>query len=247
MTDENKTCFLTGKSDCDLVDITVNGLVYLISEEIADEYSLKKIKSMIEEKVKKETEESKKKKEEAMSKLTEAVSELGISKEELANLLLGQSQKTETKPSEEPSKPVKQTKPKDDDFVEVDGELKSKTLPVKAESGIGSTLPAYDSVKNEGKKVVESDKRVKKLDDGGVVEKSNMGTTVIRIMQQDPNLEKTLSQVDDEGNLIRAAVSGSGRASGSRTVDCSLCAGSGIARIGHKTCQKCGGAGIVYV
>jgi len=257
---DNK-CFLSGKIDCELVEVPFNGIIYYVDDNLADEFSLKKLKEKIEEQVNKnltEKEEKDKleteKKSKALDDIKNAAASLGLSAEALGRFLLGQTEPVQA------SAPIETTavsvpastavsKPKiEDGFVEVEGTLKSKTMNVSAEEGVSGGVPAYSKVNDsDGKAVVESYKRVKRLEDGGIVEKSNMGTTVIRINQQDPNLDKMLKQTDENRELVRAAVSGSGRMSGGQTVDCPLCSGSGITKIGHVTCPKCGGAGMIQV
>lgn len=251
----NNKCFLSNKTDCELTEVLINGTTYHVDENLTEEHSLKKLKEMILEKINEESA----KKEKAMDDLTAAVAALGISKEELGMMLLGKkaqepaAQEPATQESQVEStaviKPTTKPQSKDEGFVEVDGTLKSKSMNVNAEEGIGGTMPAYTNVNDkEGKKIIETNKKVKRLDDGGIVEKSDMGTTIIRVQGQDPGLDKMLQQIDpDTGELIRAAVSGSGKASGRQTVECTLCGGSGITKIGHKTCPKCNGTGIIHV
>jgi hypothetical protein len=265
---ENK-CFLTDEENCELTDVVVNGLIYLIKEEIAEEYPLKKLKEMIAtrlaEKSKKEKEEQErieKEKSDAVETIAVALKSLGVSKEDFGRFLLGQKEPEKPVPvptlSEEESNNTKLIKPntnqikkdEDDGFRPVDGSLvtSTKVNAKYGDDGIGSAMPAHSSFADkEGRTVREENKRVKKLEDG-IVEKSNMGTTVIKMEHKSGSeVDKMIKQVDNEGNLIRAAVSGRGHLSGARTADCNLCGGSGITRIGYKSCPKCGGTGTVTV
>lgn len=261
-----KICFLTKESDCELTDVQVDGETYWVKEDIADEHPLKKLKILIKEeadKINKETvekeEADKKRKEEALNTLTEAASVLGLSKADLGRLLLGQSLSSENKETNQELevdltkvKPIQKAPRQDsnDGFKEVDGGLvTSVRARVSADSELPASAAAWSSVKDsEGKSVREEGKMVKRLEDGGIVEKSNMGTTVIRMEHKSGSeVDKMLRQVDENGDLVRASVAGSGTMSGARTAECNLCNGSGITRIGHKSCPKCGGTGIVTV
>lgn len=238
------TCFLTGE-ECIVTDVSYNDKVYWIKEDTADEYSLKKLREMIASKLKEEEE----KRQKALDALNEAVKALGIDQEAFKALVEGKPNQTQTQeqPRKQQSTETKKDN-KDDDYEEIEGDLKSPIRArVSAEEGIGAGMSAYTKVEDpEGKRVVEENKKKKRIDDG-LITKGSLGTTVIKLNNQNSHeLNKMLSQVDEEGNLIRAAVSGgNGKASGINTVECSLCRGSGITRIGNKTCPKCGGVGLV--
>lgn len=252
----NEKCFLSDKEDCELTDVTVNGKTYWIDEEIADEHPLKKLKAMIQEKL----DASEKKKEEAISAIAEAAQTLGLSKEDLGRMLLGdkgqapvQTESPQTTVPAKASPRAVATNNNDDDWEEVDGtlptNLKVRTNRVSNEHGqVGGGMPAHSSFTDEnGKTVSEQNKKVKKLKNG-IVEKSNMGTTVIRMEHRSGHeVDRMLRDIDEQGYLTRAAVSGTGSASGARTMECNLCGGSGITKIGHKECPKCGGTGIILI
>lgn len=246
---DNKSCFLTGESDCELTDLTVSGTTYWIKEDIADEYPLKKLKAMIQDKLdelQKGELEAAKKKEEAVERIADAAKELGITKEDLGRLLLGQTKPEQPDQGRLPA-PQQKAKRSDKGFAEVDGNLKTGVnAKVSADSKLPPAMPGYNQVEDrEGKTVQESNKRVKKIDDG-IVQKSDFGTTVIRIDKRSGNeLDRVLREVDDAGNLTRAATAGRGQFSGTNTVDCPLCRGSGVNRINYKKCAKCDGIGTI--
>jgi len=239
-------CFITDK-ECKTTDISYEGETYYVEEELAEDNSLKKIRDMIKNKI----ESIQKEKEDAMGMLEMACSKLGLSKEDIGRMLLGNNSappQVASPPENEPKVIVeKPIKVKDDGFQEVDGDLKSEIKAnVSSEQGIGEAMPAYSTIHGEdGKSVREEGKRVKRLDDA-IITKSNMGTTVIRMDHRSgKEIESLITELDNDGNLVRASASGSGRASGQRTIDCPLCGGSGITRINHQKCPKCGGTGII--
>lgn len=241
------SCFISGETDCKLTVITYNGVDYNIKEELSEEYSFKKLKEMIDDKIEKEKE----KKLEAISSLKEICKTLDVPLDKLGKFLLGEDHKEDKKPevANEDVKPkdIKTNKVnKDDGFKVVDGSLITKVgVKVNTSEGVSGSLPAYSGVRDENdKQVIEEDKRVKRIDDNTIVERSkNMGTTTIKINQQNSReIEKMLREVDDENNLVRGAVAGG---SGGRTIECSLCRGTGITRTGHKICVKCGGTGFI--
>lgn len=252
---ELQKCFLTDK-ECQVIDISYDGSTYFVDEAIADENPLKKIREMIQDKIDKTNKE----KSEALDLLSQACDKLGISKEALGNLLLGKENKSTTAEPTSSEKTTKsehkseQTKNKlknqdDDGFIPVDGSLKSDIkTSVNSEEGIGAALPAYNTVHDkDGSSIREEGKKVKRLDDA-VISKSNMGTTVIRMDHRKASeIEPLLKQVDGNGNLVRAATSGRGFLSGAKTIDCPMCQGSGIARIGYQKCPKCDGSGLITV
>lgn len=249
MTDSEK-CFITGKVDCDLTEIMFEGKVYMIDEELADEHPLKKVKQMISDKLS----EVEKDKEDALAMLGTACEKLGINKADLGRLLLGGGAQPEAAaPAATPETPAVTaevvTIDKESGFEEVDGSLQTKSNPnVNAEEGISVGGQAYARVNDEeGRSIVEDNKKIKRLDDA-VVTKSSMGTTVIRMDHRKAHeIEPLLKQVDSDGNLVRAASSGKGYLSGQKTIECPLCRGSGITRVGYKKCPKCGGTGIITV
>lgn len=248
-------CFLTGESDCELVEIFHNGQTYMIKEEITDNNSFKKLKELInikvaenQEKEKLEAEEAQKKKTEALDQLKGICETLGVDAKQLGSFLLGNTAPSHESQTKTPSPTsVDSLKNQDDGFREVDGSLSSSLrAKVTVEEGVGASMPAYTTVKDGDKTIKEEQKKVKRIDDGTVVERSNMGTTILKIDHHNGNeLTRILSEVDENGNLVRAAVAGSGTNSGQKTVDCPLCGGTGIARIGHQTCKKCNGAGVI--
>jgi len=246
---EEKRCFLSNENDCELTDITVDGILYWIKEDIADEYPLKKLKQMIIDKLN----EEENKKEQIVQQLTKAIEQLGISKKDLGRLLLGESQpapEPETNNQDESNSGSKNKMVKEDGFVEVDGELKSKIRAnVRTESDVPQGgMTAYSTINHkdeEGKsvRVVETNKRVKKLENS-IITKSDFGTTSISISNRpSTEIERELRQVDSEGNLIRGSIVGD--SSGSRTSECNLCRGTGYSRANQKPCQKCGGTGFI--
>jgi len=250
-----KCCFLTGESDCDLTDLTVDGVIYWIKEDIADEHPLKKLKQLIKDKLEeldKEKLEVEQKKNEAVARIAEAAKDLGISKEDLGRLLLGEKGLTQP---EEPEAQVPavvapkeiQARKSDKGFTEVDGDLKTGvSAKVSADNELPPAMPGYSRVEDgEGRAIHEGNKRVKKLEDG-IVQKSDFGTTIIRIDKRSGSeLDKILKETDDQYNLTRAATAGSGHLSGSKTIDCPLCRGSGVNRVNYEKCAKCGGVGTI--
>lgn len=243
------SCYLSEKEDCELTEVTVNGETFYVDEEIADEFSLKKLKQKILEKKEKKDEKEQEKKQ-AFETITKACESLGIDKEALAKLLLGKQDEPANQPASQPaSQPAKTKQNNEDDFIEVDGVLKSSIRAnVNSEEGVSAAMPAYTIVKdNDGKSIVEEGKKIKKTDDA-LITKSSMGTTVIRIDHRNGNeIDKMLKQVDEDYNLTRASVSGRGYMSGRRTIDCPLCGGSGISKVNNSKCPKCDGVGSIFV
>lgn len=240
----NNSCYLSDKTDCKLTEVTVDGILYFINEEIADEYSLKKLKEQILEKKKEKEQE----KEQALETITKACESLGIDKEALARLLLGQKEPSQPSQPSQPDQSQRKIQ-KDDGFIEVDGTLKSSIKAnINAEEGVSATIPAYSRVTDkDGNLISEEGKKIKKVDDA-LISKSSMGTTVIRIDHRNGNeIDKVLKQVDENYNLVRASVSGRGFMSGSRTIDCPLCGGSGISKINSNKCPKCDGIGSILI
>lgn len=234
-------CFITGE-ECPVTEVFYEDKQYLVKEDLADEYPLKKIREMIANKIQEEEEKKKK----ALEALNTAVEALGIDKDAFQALLLGQK-KEPSPPSQ--LKSLRKEK-KDDNYVEVDGNLKADfRANINAEEGVdGSTIPGYSTVHdNDGKTVKEEGKRIKKPDKNTLVSEGNMGKTVIRIDHRSGSeIDKFIKNIDVETKeLLRPAVTGRGHLSGLRTTECPLCRGSGITRIGEKKCPKCDGTGFL--
>jgi len=242
----NKFCIITNESDCELTDLTVDGVDYWIKEDLADELPLKKLKEMVRNKIL----EKEQKKNEAIERISKAAEDLGISKEDLGRLLLGQNNNSNNSNNSQNTTNNRQlTKPKviDKGFEEVDGELKNGvSARVKVEGDLPPSLPGYSSISdNDGNTIRESNKRIKKLEDG-IVQKSDFGTTVIRIDKRSGSeLDRLLRSVDENGNLTRASVAGGDYVSGAKTIDCPMCRGSGVNRVNYQKCVKCDGAGTI--
>lgn len=257
---DNTKCFLTDETDCDLIDVTVNDSTYYVSEDLADELPLKKLRAKITDKVEKDKKEAEEKEAEAAKKRLDALStlkgvigDLGISKEDLAALLLGQKPEEAAAVAEltaAATRPAKQanTAPTklDEGFKAVSGDLKGSSSSAALGDGVSASMPAYASVNDgDGKSVQEEGKTQKIIDNGsGTITRSNLGTTIIKVSGHDNGLNKMLQQTDAEGNLIRSSAL-NGQGAGRATTECPLCRGSGITRIGAKTCPKCEGVGIV--
>jgi hypothetical protein len=227
-------CFISDNED-NLTDIIVNGTIYKISEKLTEDYPLKQIKDMI---LKKITEEEDKKKN-ALLIIESALSTLGISKEAFGHLLLGGNKPL---PQNVPQN-IPQTTPqdKDDGFKEVDGSLKSVIRAnIHTEDGVAGVRPAYNDIKDKDKKsVIEEGKKVKNIGENTTISKSNMGTTIVTITDNDPKLDKLLRQVDGNYELVRKNISGG------QAAECSFCDGTGITKIGSKLCPKCKGSGFI--
>jgi hypothetical protein len=233
-------CFLTGKEG-DVVSITVDGNNYDILEDYADEKTMKQLKEEIRQKV----ESEKDKQSLILSKLDDMAAEMGMSKDELIMVMGGGKPKEELK--EEPKSQPNQ-KPKNDDglqFREVeDTGLKSEIkVNIVAGDGVSAGGSAYSTVKDgDGKLVTESDKKIAKIDDGHIVEKSNMGTTHMSIVvNSSKDINDIITATDDEHNLIRSNITG--RSNKAR--DCPMCRATGITM--KQTCPKCKGSGFIIL
>jgi hypothetical protein len=238
-------CFLTDV-ECDVVDFLHDGLVYKISESIADESPVKVIKNMIVDKI----ESNKSKKTGLLTRIEDMAKSMGVSKDELIKMLGGGINNSNNSQPQQVKQQINIKKNDEDDgFKEVDGSLKSSAAKVSVDRDSGDyiapSLPAYNSVKDkDGKQVVESDKKVKTVDNI-IISKSSMGTTTIAISPTNSeNVNKLISEVDRRTNeLIR------GNATGDRNQakECPLCKGTGITQINKKVCTKCNGSGFIFL
>ena len=259
-------CFLTGATE-KLIDVTVDGTVYWVTEEIADSCSMKQLN----EKIRAKVAEGKNKKASLLASIEEMAKTHGCSREELIAVLGGKMQTDEVIEPEVESEPetpkmqqqviprsplgaTKKDKPKsqDDGFREVDGGLIS---PIRAgvrienssDSGhqIAGSMPAHStSIKEEGKKV-KTIKGDKNTGDTMII-KSNMGTTAIKVNSKDAyHLNKTISEVDRSTQyLVRKNITGGVGNAGN---ECPMCRGTGFTLINNSTCPKCDGVGVIYL
>jgi len=246
-----KSCIISGSTD-NLTDISVDGETYWISEEIADEYSLKKLRELIKEKINEKLAEKDNKRKLFLQKMEEVADSLGISKEEaIAAFGVGPTDKPAKSPQETPEQTATpeqaavKPKPKsksDEKFVEVPGNLTSKiNASINDESGgSASTMPAYGRVEDEkGQQVVESNKRMRKLDDDTIMTKSDFGESQISIVPQNSHeIGQYLTQVSEEKDLVRGNISGRNAAR-----ECTMCRGTGFHPITKKLCPRCKGLG----
>ena len=247
-------CFITGEKDCELTEINYNSKVYLISDAICEEMSFKKLCEMInkkEEEILEKSKEEENKKNDTLNKIKELCAVMGITPQALSDLIGGSPNQTTNNvtPKEIAESAVKKCAPrKPDGFKEVDGSLRSDIkIAVKSEGELPGAMPGYSSVKDGDRTIRETNKKVKRVNENTIVEKSDMGTTVIQIDHRSGReIEQMLRQVDENGELVRAAVAGSGRVSGKQTISCPLCGGTGISKIGYENCKKCEGSGIIY-
>lgn len=252
MEEKTGTCFITDK-ECVVTEIIYEGKEYLVSEDLADEFPLKKIKTQIAEKITAEEE----KKKQALEVLKSAAAALNIDPAAMEALIIGGQRPAPAEPATEASAPKQNQlkslrKPKkegeDNGFKEVDGNLKADfQANVNLDEGVGAGMPGYSSVHGEdGRLVKEEGKRVKKKDNA-LVSESNMGKTVVRIDHHSGyEIDKMIKQIDAETKeLLRPAITGRGHLSGIKTVECSLCRGSGITRVGEQKCPKCDGTGFL--
>ena len=232
-----KVCILTGDESEDIMEIIIDGNIYYVCAKMADEYSLKKLKEMIQQKL----EENKTNKTKILTKIDEMAAEYNMTKEELIKMLGGKTEATVVK---EPHKQDKIEKDNGLEFKNVDGSLKSEIRAnINAEEGIAYGDPAYSIVKDkDGNQVNESNKKVAKIDNNMIIEKSDMGVTTLSIVHQNSkNINELITAVDENNNLIRANITGKGN----KARDCPMCRGTGITF--NKVCPKCSGKGFIIL
>jgi hypothetical protein len=237
-------CILSGSTE-KLIEVTVDDKKYHVSEEIADEMPLKKIIERIREKLKDESNKSK----ELLTKMEDMAKSMGMSKEELIKILGGSVQTQ----NQTQIQTVQQIKVKDQnenglEFKEVDGSLKSTIKAnINLDEGVSAIMPAYTDVKDENKQSVrEVGKKIAKVGDNVIIEKSNMGTTTIAVINQNAHeVNKSINAVDSDGKLIRGKVFGKANANSAK--ECPVCKSSGINTVNHQVCPKCKGVGYIYL
>lgn len=235
-------CFLTDKEG-NVVNITVDGNNYDILEDYADEKTMKQLKTEIRVKI----ENDKNKQSLILSKLDDMAAEMGMSKDELIMVMGGVKPKDVESEPEPESEPKKVAKREDDGLQFRDVEESGLKSEIKANvvsgDGVSAGGSAYSTVKDkDGKLVTESDKKIAKIDDGHIVEKSNMGTTHMSIVvNSSKDINDIITATDDEHNLIRSNITG--RSNKAR--DCPMCRGTGITM--KQTCPKCKGSGFIIL
>lgn len=247
------TCFISGTSD-KLMRISVDGKEYFVSEDIADSCTAKQLN----EKIRTKLVETANKKVSILAQVDDMAKGMGVSKEELIKILGGvmpgsEPFKSTVEPEESTPAPSKmvavkiEKKDQDEGFRSVEGGLVS---PIRSRvniegEGISGTVPGYSVVKDgSNKAVVESDKKVKTIGNNTMIIKSNMGTTAIQVNSGDATkINKSISQTDAYGNLVRKSATGG---HGSQGSECSLCRGTGFTTINQQTCPKCNGVGFIY-
>ncbi len=250
-------CYLTGATE-KLMQVVVDGTTYYVSEEIGDSCSAKQLN----EKIRTKKSEEGNKVSCILAQMDDMAKTMGVSKEDLIKILGGKLpgeireveavvEKAEPKLTLVKVQPQPQ-QPKDDGFREVQGGL---TSPIRArvnidnsQGAISGSVPAFSSVRdNNSKVVIESDKKVKTVGEGNnktLITKSNMGTTAIKVGgRKADEINKTISQLDHDHNLVRKSITGG---PGSQGSECPVCRGTGFTQINQSTCIKCDGVGVIY-
>lgn len=241
-------CFLTD-SECATTEVSVDGVIYNISEAIADEYPLKKIKEMIKEKLEKQ----KNNKVEIISKIEEMAKSMNMSVEEMMKTLGITPTHTPT-PALAPTKytATQVAQYSDLEFKAVDGGLKSTiSKHVRSVSNEYGDVPPpgiapFGNIRDkEGKGVVEEGKMVA-VKDNMMISKGSMGITTVSVKSTDASqFNKMVSAVDKETNmLIRPEISS---AYGDATKSCPVCDGTGFHPMIKGICPKCGGSGFIIL
>lgn len=226
-------CFLSDSTE-NLSKIDVDGEEYYFDEEKFSDLSMKALK----DKIRAKKDESSKKTSVLADAIKMEAAKYGISIEELVFQITGKRPEAEKLPAaKQVQQPIAKQTPVEgeDGFTPVTGELVSSLrVNVKAEDGVSGMAPAHSTPTINGKRIEETDKKVKR-EGNMITTRGSFGETRIVINQVDAKKFNEEMLAVDDYDLRR---------SHKTSKDCTMCRGSGITM--GKVCPKCNGSGKIF-